>query len=56
MFPGGCFQGSTYRVTKTEADDFWRHSFGNRFVGNHNEMYSINTASNPCSHPVHNVF
>lgn len=30
MFPGACFQGDTYRVTKTEADEFWRHSFGNK--------------------------
>ncbi|XP_076593368.1 E3 ubiquitin-protein ligase CBL-C isoform X1 [Chaetodon auriga] len=32
MFPGGCFQGDTYRVTKTEADEFWRHSFGNKCI------------------------
>ncbi|XP_030013106.1 E3 ubiquitin-protein ligase CBL-C isoform X1 [Sphaeramia orbicularis] len=32
MFPGGCFQGDTYRVTKTEAEDFWRHSFGNKCI------------------------
>ncbi|XP_047455019.1 E3 ubiquitin-protein ligase CBL-C isoform X2 [Mugil cephalus] len=30
MFPGGCFQGDTYRVTKTEAEEFWRHSFGRK--------------------------
>ncbi|XP_056142097.1 E3 ubiquitin-protein ligase CBL-C isoform X2 [Lampris incognitus] len=29
MFPGGRFQGDTYRLTKTEAEEFWRHSFGN---------------------------
>lgn len=32
MFPGGCFQGDTYRVTKTEAEEFWRQSFGNECV------------------------
>ncbi|KAM3614835.1 uncharacterized protein V6R79_019655 [Siganus canaliculatus] len=32
MFPGGCFQGDTYRVTKTEAEEFWRHSFGNKCI------------------------
>ncbi|XP_041798323.1 E3 ubiquitin-protein ligase CBL-C isoform X2 [Chelmon rostratus] len=32
MFPGACFQGDTYRVTKTEADEFWRHSFGNKCI------------------------
>lgn len=32
MFPGGSFQGDTYRVTKTEAEEFWRHSFGNRCI------------------------
>uniref|UniRef100_A0A3Q2QD19 E3 ubiquitin-protein ligase CBL n=1 Tax=Fundulus heteroclitus TaxID=8078 RepID=A0A3Q2QD19_FUNHE len=28
MFPGGYFQGDTYKVTKTEADQFWKKSFG----------------------------
>ncbi|XP_053182506.1 E3 ubiquitin-protein ligase CBL-C [Scomber japonicus] len=32
MFPGGSFQGDAYRVTKTEAEDFWRHSFGNKCI------------------------
>ncbi|XP_051261769.1 E3 ubiquitin-protein ligase CBL-C isoform X3 [Dicentrarchus labrax] len=32
LFPGGCFQGDTYRVTKTEAAEFWRHSFGNKCI------------------------
>lgn len=32
MFPAGCFQGDTYRVTKTEAEEFWRHSFGNMCI------------------------
>ncbi|XP_028282168.1 E3 ubiquitin-protein ligase CBL-C isoform X2 [Parambassis ranga] len=32
MFPGGHFQGDTYRVTKTEAEEFWRHSFGTRCI------------------------
>uniref|UniRef100_A0A3Q3WL89 E3 ubiquitin-protein ligase CBL n=1 Tax=Mola mola TaxID=94237 RepID=A0A3Q3WL89_MOLML len=32
MFPGGCFQGDTYKVNKTEAEDFWRHSFGNKCI------------------------
>ncbi|CAN9513790.1 unnamed protein product [Ophioblennius macclurei] len=32
MFPEGLFQGDTYRVTKTEAEEFWRHSFGNQCV------------------------
>lgn len=42
MFPGGCFQGGTYRVTKTEAEEFWRHSFGKKCVGNfHNESHFL---------------
>lgn len=32
LFPGGFFQGDTYRVTKTEAGEFWRHSFGNKCI------------------------
>ncbi|KAF7652556.1 hypothetical protein LDENG_00095240 [Lucifuga dentata] len=32
MFPGGHFQGDTYRVTKKEAEEFWRHSFGNKCI------------------------
>ncbi|XP_063735809.1 E3 ubiquitin-protein ligase CBL-C isoform X4 [Eleginops maclovinus] len=30
MFPGGSFQGDTYRVTKPEAKKFWIRSFGNK--------------------------
>ncbi|CAB1334009.1 unnamed protein product [Coregonus sp. 'balchen'] len=29
MFPEGRFQGDTYRLTKTEAGEFWRRAFGN---------------------------
>ncbi|CAJ1062647.1 E3 ubiquitin-protein ligase CBL-C isoform X1 [Xyrichtys novacula] len=32
MFPGGSFQGDSYRLTKTEAEDFWRNSFGNKCI------------------------
>ncbi|XP_040901196.1 E3 ubiquitin-protein ligase CBL-C isoform X2 [Toxotes jaculatrix] len=32
MFPDGHFQGDTYRVTKTEAEKFWWHSFGNKCI------------------------
>ncbi|TRY84520.1 hypothetical protein DNTS_001283 [Danionella cerebrum] len=32
MFPGGLFQGNTYRVTKTEAKEFWRKAFGHRCI------------------------
>ncbi|XP_022053714.1 E3 ubiquitin-protein ligase CBL-C isoform X1 [Acanthochromis polyacanthus] len=32
MFPEGRFQGNTFRVTKTEAEDFWRHSFGSECI------------------------
>ncbi|KAF1388178.1 hypothetical protein PFLUV_G00087510 [Perca fluviatilis] len=32
MFPGGGFQGDTYRVTKTEAAAFWMQSFGNKCI------------------------
>ncbi|XP_030248396.1 E3 ubiquitin-protein ligase CBL-C isoform X3 [Sparus aurata] len=32
MFPGGDFQGETYRVTKKEAEEFWWHSFGNKCI------------------------
>ncbi|XP_023186984.1 E3 ubiquitin-protein ligase CBL isoform X3 [Xiphophorus maculatus] len=28
MFPGGYFQGDTYKVSKVEADQFWRKYFG----------------------------
>lgn len=30
MFPGGRFHGYAYRVTKAEAEDFWRRSFGHK--------------------------
>ncbi|XP_074538919.1 E3 ubiquitin-protein ligase CBL-C isoform X2 [Halichoeres trimaculatus] len=32
MFPGGGFQGDSYRVTKTEAEEFWRNSFGKKCI------------------------
>ncbi|XP_060937570.1 E3 ubiquitin-protein ligase CBL-C [Limanda limanda] len=32
MFPDGSFQGDTYRVTKSEAEKFWWHSWGNKCV------------------------
>lgn len=32
MFPGGAFQGDSYRLTKKEAEEFWRHSFGNKCI------------------------
>ncbi|KAK2844826.1 hypothetical protein Q5P01_011485 [Channa striata] len=32
MFPGARFQGDTYRVTKTEAEEFWRNSFGSKCI------------------------
>uniref|UniRef100_UPI003AAC63C6 E3 ubiquitin-protein ligase CBL-C isoform X1 n=1 Tax=Centroberyx gerrardi TaxID=166262 RepID=UPI003AAC63C6 len=32
MFPGGRFHGDTYRVTKMEAEEFWRHSFGKKCI------------------------
>ncbi|KAM9353441.1 E3 ubiquitin-protein ligase CBL-C [Symphorus nematophorus] len=38
MFPGGSFQGDTYRVTKTEAEEFWRHSFGNKCIVQWNDF------------------
>uniref|UniRef100_A0A8C6KMC1 E3 ubiquitin-protein ligase CBL n=1 Tax=Nothobranchius furzeri TaxID=105023 RepID=A0A8C6KMC1_NOTFU len=32
MFPGGYFQGDTFKVAKPEADQFWRKSFDNMYV------------------------
>lgn len=32
MFPGGHFQGDTYKLTKSKAEEFWRRSFGNKYV------------------------
>ncbi|XP_071239504.1 E3 ubiquitin-protein ligase CBL-C isoform X3 [Salvelinus alpinus] len=32
MFPEGRFQGHTYRLTKTEAGEFWRRAFGNKCI------------------------
>lgn len=30
IFPGGQFQGDTFRITKAEAADFWRNFFGEK--------------------------
>ncbi|KAJ8005260.1 hypothetical protein DPEC_G00144790 [Dallia pectoralis] len=32
MFPEGHFQGDTYRLTKTEAKEFWRGAFGSKCI------------------------
>lgn len=32
LFPGGGFQGDAFRVAKSEAEDFWRRSFGSRCI------------------------
>ncbi|KAM6910438.1 E3 ubiquitin-protein ligase CBL-C [Xenentodon cancila] len=32
LFPGGYFQGDTYKVTQTEPDVFWRCSFGSKCI------------------------
>lgn len=32
MFPGGRFQGDTFRVTKTEAKDFWGKAFAHKCI------------------------
>ncbi|XP_069041428.1 E3 ubiquitin-protein ligase CBL-C isoform X2 [Lepisosteus oculatus] len=32
LFPGGHFQGDTYRLTKSDAAEFWRRAFGSRCV------------------------
>lgn len=30
IFPGGQFQGDTFRITKADAADFWRKFFGEK--------------------------
>lgn len=32
LCPGGSFHGDTFRVAKSEAEDFWRRSFGGRCI------------------------
>ncbi|CAL8289938.1 unnamed protein product [Merluccius merluccius] len=32
LFPEGRFQGDSFRLTKTEAEEFWRRSFGKRCI------------------------
>ncbi|XP_011617424.1 E3 ubiquitin-protein ligase CBL-B-B isoform X1 [Takifugu rubripes] len=32
IFPGGQFQGDTFRITKAEAADFWRNFFGEKTI------------------------
>ncbi|KAM9385570.1 E3 ubiquitin-protein ligase CBL-B-B isoform 2-T2 [Pholidichthys leucotaenia] len=32
IFPGGQFQGDTFRITKADAADFWRRFFGERTI------------------------
>ncbi|XP_068426251.1 E3 ubiquitin-protein ligase CBL-C isoform X3 [Clinocottus analis] len=32
MFPEGSFQGDTYKMTKTEAEEFWMRSFGKKCI------------------------
>ena len=45
LFPGGTFAGAQFRITKSDAADFWKNSFEDRLVilfysslgSNHNE-------------------
>ena len=30
LFPDGKFQGDSFRLTKAEAEEFWRRSFGKK--------------------------
>lgn len=30
IFPGGHFQGDSFRITKADAADFWRKFFGEK--------------------------
>ncbi|XP_075907121.1 E3 ubiquitin-protein ligase CBL-C isoform X2 [Nelusetta ayraudi] len=32
LFPGGIFHGDTYTLSKAEADNFWKISFGNKCI------------------------
>ncbi|KAG7274398.1 hypothetical protein CRUP_027028 [Coryphaenoides rupestris] len=32
IFPGGHFQGDTFRITKADAADFWRRFFGDKTI------------------------
>ncbi|XP_065116955.1 E3 ubiquitin-protein ligase CBL-C isoform X1 [Paramisgurnus dabryanus] len=32
LFPGGRFQGDNFRLTKTEAKDFWMNAFGHKCI------------------------
>ncbi|XP_034409214.1 E3 ubiquitin-protein ligase CBL-C isoform X2 [Cyclopterus lumpus] len=47
MFPGGGFQGDTYKLTKTEAKEFWTRSFGKKCIVQWNsfkeQLWSVHT-------------
>lgn len=32
IFPNGSFAGDSYRVTKSDAADFWKSNFGDKYV------------------------
>uniref|UniRef100_A0A8C4N2E5 E3 ubiquitin-protein ligase CBL n=1 Tax=Eptatretus burgeri TaxID=7764 RepID=A0A8C4N2E5_EPTBU len=32
LFPGGAFSGADYRITKADAAEFWKRSFGDRAI------------------------
>lgn len=31
IFPNGCYIGDSFRITKSDAGEFWRNSFGTRY-------------------------
>ncbi|XP_043936608.1 E3 ubiquitin-protein ligase CBL-like isoform X2 [Protopterus annectens] len=39
IFPNGVFQGDNYRITKVDAAEFWRKSFGNRCIVSWKEFH-----------------
>ena len=32
IFPNGSFAGDSYRITKSDAADFWKSNFGDKYV------------------------
>lgn len=34
IFPNGCYIGDSFRITKSDAAEFWRNSFGTRYFRN----------------------
>ena len=46
VFPNGTFAGENFRITKSDASDFWKTSFQDRYVRKISQVYALSILYN----------